>query len=349
MSNVSSSQIVPMNTGYSQLDQFAVRANTPSELSVSIDSTNKLLKDSTLAPKENNITVNKESLEKLFAMFEFAVKAMRSMLAGMGVLPKLPGDLGVQLEVKPGPEAKVAPDAGVQPKVTPKVKAQVKPDLDGKVAVDAGVQPKVTPEAEVKTQVKPGLDGKVAVDARVQPKVTLEAEVRVPVKPGSEVKVMQDKPIQLTISPDGKLVSRPSTTNLNDVAQQNKLSNDINVTVQIQNCHCPHTDGKVAPQPGLTPKVDTPALPTPGLTPRVDTPALPTPGVTPKVHTPPSPRQPVETEVPTPPKEDPKPDTPPIPDVTSPAPDDLDDDFGGQSHTRFDNHLTARSGLRRRF
>lgn len=89
MSNVSTQQFMPMNTGYAQLNQSSVQADKTPELSPSMDSVNKFLKDTNPASKDTHVPMNKESLEKLFAMFEFAVKAMRSMLAGMGVLPKL--------------------------------------------------------------------------------------------------------------------------------------------------------------------------------------------------------------------------------------------------------------------
>lgn len=90
MSNVSTKPFVPMNTEYPHLNQPSVQVNKPLELSPSADNVSKFLKDSSPAPKENNLTINKESLEKLFAMFEFAIKAMRSMLAGMGCCPRCP-------------------------------------------------------------------------------------------------------------------------------------------------------------------------------------------------------------------------------------------------------------------
>lgn len=273
MSNVSNKQFMPMNTNYARLNQPSVQADKSLELSPSMDGMNKLFKDRSPAPKENSVPMNKESLEKLFAMFEFAVMAMRSMLAGMGVLPRLPGELDAQSQAKPG--------------------------LDGKSA----------------------LDGKATVDAGEQTEGTLEADAKVAVKPGSEVKVMLDKkPAQLTISPDGKLTSTHSTTSPNELAQRNRLAPDINVTVQVQNCHRPHTDEKVAPQPPVTPALD-----------KQPSPQSP---VTPALDTTPSPQPPV---------------TPPTLDLTSPAPDDLVDDFSGHSQTRFDNHRANRPSLRPRF
>lgn len=270
MTNVSNKQFMPMNKPYAQLDRSSVQADKPLELAPPVDSVNKFLKDGSPAPKENSVLMNKESLEKLFAMFEFVVKAMRSMLAGMGVFAKLPGELDAQPQVRPG--------------------------VDG----------------------KSGLDGKATVDAGEKTKGTLEAEAKVAVKPGSEVIAMQDKkPAQLTISPDGKLNSTYSTTSPNDLAQRNRLSS---VTVQVQNCHCPHTDEKVAPQPSVTPALD-------------KQPSRQSP-VTPGLDTTPSPQPPV---------------TPPNPDLTSPAPDDLVDDFSGHSQTRFDNHRANRPSPRSRF
>ncbi|MGY2139672.1 hypothetical protein ACW9I8_23930 [Pseudomonas reactans] len=273
MTNVSNKQFMPMNKHYAQLDQSSVQADKPLELAPPVDSVNKFLRDGSPAPKENSVLMNKESLEKLFAMFEFVVKAMRSMLAGMGVFAKLPGELDARSQVRLG--------------------------LDG----------------------KSGLDGKATVDAGEQTKGTLEADAKVVVKPGSEVIVMQDKkPAQLTISPDGKLNSTYSTTSPNDLAKRNRPSSDINVTVQVQNCHCPHTDEKLAPPPSVTPALDKQPSPQSSVTSGLDTTPSPQPSV-----------------------------TPPTPDLTSPAPDDLVDDFRGHSQTRFDNHRADRASPRSRF
>ncbi|MCD7083040.1 hypothetical protein LRQ11_31490, partial [Pseudomonas sp. MAFF 311095] len=164
MSNVSTKQFVPMNTDYAQLNQSSVPMNKPLELTSSTDSANKFLKDSHPAPKENNVSVNKESLEKLFAMFEFAVKAMRSMLAGMGVLPKLPGELDAQPQLKPGADSKVVADTGVSDKGTPETdaKTKTKPGPDAKVTTNTNtsVPSKLVTEGDTKASTKPEQDSK---------------------------------------------------------------------------------------------------------------------------------------------------------------------------------------------
>lgn len=336
MSNVSTQKFIPMNTGYAQLNQSSVQTNKTPELSPSMDSVNKFLKDTNPASKDTHVPMNKESLEKLFAMFEFAVKAMRSMLAGMGVLPKLPGESDAQPQVKPGPDAKVVEDTAAQSKVAPAAdtKPKVMPAADNKVATDAGVQPKVTAEADTKPKVMPGADNKVAMDTGVQPKVTPQADAKAKVEPKLDTQVTPDRPAQVTVTPDGKPNAKQVTTTLTDVAQQNKLSSDINVTVQVQNCHCPHTDEKTPPQPRLTSKVD--ARPTPPLVvmPKVETQPAPQPAVTPKVDAQPTPPLVVTPKI----------DTKPTPEITSPAPDNLADDFARHSHSRF-----SRSSLRSRF
>ncbi|NWC76801.1 hypothetical protein HX823_22235 [Pseudomonas sp. P7759] len=397
MSNVSTQKFVPMNTGYTQLNQPSVQMDKAPGLSPSMDSVSKFLKDTNPASKDTHVPMNKESLEKLFAMFEFAVKAMRSMLAGMGVLPKLPGEADAQPQVKPGPDAKVVADTAAQSKVAPAAdtKPKVMPAADNKVATDTGVQPKVTAEADTKPKVMPGADTKVAMDTGVQPKVTPQADARAKVEPKLDTHVTPDRPAQVTITPDGKPNAKQVTTTLTDVAQQNKLSSDINVIVQVQNCHCPHTDEKTppqprhaqpviapkvdvqptpplvvtptvetkpAPQPAVTPKIDAQPTPPPVVTPKVETKPAPQPAVTPKVDAEPTPPLVVMPKVetkPTPPsvvtpKVDAQPtpppvvtpniDTKPTPEITSPAPDNLADDFARHSHSRF-----SRSSLRSRF
>lgn len=290
MSNVSNKQFLPMNTHYAQLNQPSVQADKSLELSASMDSMNKFLKDSGPAPKENSVPMNKESLEKLFTMFEFMVKAMRSMLAGMGVLPRQPGELDAQPQVKPG--------------------------------------------LDTKTTVLPGTDAKVVPDAKAEHKVAPEADTKTLVKPGSEVKVMPDGRTQMTTSPDGKLDAQPARPSLIPEDYKNKLSSDVNVTVQVQNCHCPHTGEKVTPQPPVTPGLDTKPSPQPPLMPALDKQPSPQLPVSPGLDTNPSPQPPV---------------TPSIPDLTCPAPDDLVDDFSCHSQTRFDNHRANRPSLRSRF
>lgn len=290
MSNVSNKQFLPMNTHYAQLNQPSVQADKSLELSASMDSMNKFLKDSGPAPKENSVPMNKESLEKLFTMFEFMVKAMRSMLAGMGVLPRQPGELDAQPQVKPG--------------------------------------------LDTKTTVLPGTDAKVVPDAKAEHKVAPEADTKTLVKPGSEVKVMPDGRTQMTTSPDGKLDAQPARPSLIPEDYKSKLSSDVNVTVQVQNCHCPHTGEKVTPQPPVTPGLDTKPSPQPPLMPALDKQPSPQLPVSPGLDTNPSPQPPV---------------TPSIPDLTCPAPDDLVDDFSCHSQTRFDNHRANRPSLRSRF
>nr|WP_314568292.1 hypothetical protein [uncultured Pseudomonas sp.] len=379
MSNVSMKPFVPMNTEHAQLNQPSVQVNKPLELSSVADNVSKFLKDSGTAPKENNLTVNKESLEKLFAMFEFAVKAMRSMLAGMGVLPKMPGELDAQSQMKPGLDPKVVADTNGRPKIEPQTDArtQMKPSVDPKVIADTSVAPKVEPQTDARTQVKPGPDPKVVADTNVKPGIEPLVDAKTPVKPGPDLKVKPDGHTQGTMTPDGKLATQPAITSLTDTAQNNKLSSEINVTVQVQGCHCPHTGEKIAPQPALVPKVDVqPALPalvtpkvdaqpasptvvnpkvdkqpspTSTVIPKLDTPPLLQPQVTPATVNKPEPKTPATPAEPSSTTVDPTPEPQPAPDLTAPAPDDVVNDSSRYSRSRFDDHRAARPSLRSRF
>ena len=282
MSNVSTKQFVPMNTDYAQLNQSAVPMNNPRELTSSTDSANKFLKDSHPAPKENNVSVNKESLEKLFAMFEFAVKAMRSMLAGMGGLPKLPGELDAQPPLKPGADSKVVADTGVSDKGTPETdaktktkpgpdakvttntsvpsklvpeadtKAKTKPEQDSKATTQTSVPPKLVTEGDAKAKTKPEQDSKATTQTSVLPKLVTEGDAKANTKPGQDSKAATTTSVPLTLLPS----SKPELSPLTRVEQNNKQSSEINLTVQVQGCHCPHTGEKVAPQPLVTTNVD---------------------------------------------------------------------------------------------
>ena len=360
MSNVSTNSFVPVNTNYAPLNQSSVPADKPLEVSPSVDNLSKFLKDTSSAPKESNMPLNKESLEKLFTMFEFAIKAMRSMLAGMGVLPKPSGELDAQSQVKPGPDSKTVPNAKTEHKVVPgtDTKTTVLPGTDAKTVPNAKTEHKVAPGTDTKTTVLPGTDTKIVPDAKTEHKVAPEADTKAQVQPGPEVKVLPDGRAQVTITPDGKPGTLLAKTLPGSVDNKNKLSSDINVTVQVQNCHCPHTGEKVAPQPPVMPGLDKQPLPQPPVTPGLDKQPLPQPPVTPGLDTQPLPQPPVMPGLDTQPLPQPPvtpgldtqplpqpPVTPPTPDLTCPAPDDL----VSHSQMRFDNHRANRPGLRSRF
>lgn len=248
MPNVSRQQFMPGSTDYAQLGHSSVRVNKSLEgaPSASVGNLNTSLKDGRPASTEHTVSVNKESLEKLFALFEFAVKAMRSLLAGMGRLPSLAGELEAQHPVTPGPDAKVAPDADAQPQVMSSVDNQ--------------------------PQVRPGVQRRVS-----------------------------DRSAQVTLAPGGKL--------------NTQLTPDINVTVQVQTCHCPHTDEGVAPQAQPALKVDSQPSPPPPLT-----------------------LTPLDLQS----------DTRPTPDLSRPAPHETDD-FNRHSGGLSGNPRAARPSLRSRF
>ncbi|WP_411379129.1 hypothetical protein [Pseudomonas sp. MPB26] len=374
MSNVSTKQFVPMNTEHAPLTHSPAQVNKPLDVSSSTGSVRKFLNDSSPAQKENNVTVNKEALEKLFVIFEFALKVMRSMLAGMGVLPKLPDELQAQPHVTSGPDSRIVADAGAKPGTAPQMDAgtQVKSGPDPKGVADAGVKPETAPQMDAGTQVKSGPDPKGVADAGVKPGTAPQMDAGTQVKSGPAVKVVPHGPTQVTLASDGKHVTKPATASTTDSAQNNKLSSEINVTVQVQGCHCPHTGEKVALQPGLNPRsdaqalspaliapkadsqpaspavvapaVDKQALPVSTVMPKLDTSSSISPQVTPLTVEKPEPRPPVSPDAPTPATVDPKPDTRPTPDFTAPAPDGLDDDARIHSRNR-----SARPSLRSRF
>ncbi|MBV4451638.1 MULTISPECIES: hypothetical protein [Pseudomonas] len=310
MSNVSTKPFAPMNAEYAKPHQPSVPVNKPLEVSSSASSVSEFLQHTGRAAEENTVTVNKETMERLFAMFEYAVKAMRSMLAGMGVLPKLPGEQIAQAQSKLG--------------------------ADSKVVSHANAKPHIEPQTDAKPQVKPGPDVKVRPFGRTQ----------------------------LATGPDGQLSARPATPPLAESAQTNKPSADINVSVQVQNCHCPQTGEKVAREPALTPRIDAPSSSPVAVTTQIDNPPSPQSTANPKRDDTPSP-QPhvtpatVDKAEPKPPAErdattltpvEPQPETPTTPDLTSPAPDDLEDAPVRHSRRRPDEHRTAaRPSLRSRY
>ncbi len=180
MSNVSSKQYVPMVTEPTTLNHSPVPVNKPLPVSHSADSVSQFLRDSSPAQKENNVTLNKESLEKLFAMFEFALKAMRSMLAGMGVLPRLPSELQAQPHVMPGPDPKAVADAGVKPRTAPHMQTgtQVKPGPQVKVMPNGPAPLALAPDG--KHVAKPAMAS--TTDAAQNTKLPSEIKVTVQVQ-----------------------------------------------------------------------------------------------------------------------------------------------------------------------
>jgi hypothetical protein len=188
MSNLSINTSVPMNPDYRSLDREQGGVNKPRNNLLPNSFSNAVVRDHDAGSKDSNVTVTRDSLQKLFEMFDSVVKAMRNMLATQGSLPK--------------PMSEVVP----LPKVPP----------------EAGPPPKVVPEANPALKVAPAPVPKVQVDSGILAKVM----------PGPLPEVRRD--------------AQP----------QNKPMNDINVTVQVANCHCPHPEAKVAPHTTVTREID---------------------------------------------------------------------------------------------
>lgn len=83
MSNLSINTTVPMNTDYRPLDREQVVNKSRDNQTLNVLSTT-VIRNNDLGPKDSNVTVSKDALEKLFEMFDFAFKAIRSMLAAQG-------------------------------------------------------------------------------------------------------------------------------------------------------------------------------------------------------------------------------------------------------------------------
>lgn len=227
MSNISTPPFALTNEHYAHVDQRAAPLSNSHAPSTSTNSVNKFSVDSKPTPTENNMSVNKESLEKLVAMFEFAIKAMRSMLASLGMLPKLPGELDAQSPLTPG--------------------------LDAKDVAHASTQPRVASQSDIEPNAVPGADAKVVSGAGAQPKVAPQADTKARVRPS-----------QVTLAPEGALNALPTTTfhtDHTDVEPKNKWASDINVTVQVHNYQCPHTDENVALPRRPLPRLDTQSSP----------------------------------------------------------------------------------------
>ncbi|NWE41095.1 hypothetical protein HX875_16585 [Pseudomonas yamanorum] len=310
MSNLSINTSVPMNLDYRSLDQEQGGVNKPRNNLLPNSFSNAVVRDHDAGSKDSNVTVTRDSLQKLFEMFDSVVKAMRNMLATQGSLPK--------------PMSEVVP----LPKVPP----------------EAGPAPKVVPEANPALKVAPAPVPKVQADLGVLAKVM----------PGPLPEVRRD------------------------AEPQNKPMNDINVTVQVANCHCPHPEAKVAPRTTVTreidgratvvphspvkPGVDANTLVVPNLPilPQVDTKTLVLPqspvkpgndGKTPLIPQPPV-KSEVDKKTPIVPQPDVTPDVRPTPepDLTAPGPaeDCSTNSFNKYNRSRFDSPRQFDNGRRTR-
>ena len=266
-----------------------------------------LLKNNPAVGSDGTVTLNKDALEKLFEMFEYAFKTIRNMLSGQGGMPRL------------------IPDAGPQPK----------PEREG----DALVKDKTGSQATV---LNTALKDKAGTQSEV-----LKTVLKDKAGTNPEVSTQKDTPANNPAVPNSTLTVTPKPQTLTefrfreptlhkDVQVNNRSNSDVNVTVQVMNCHCPHPDAPnprapVPPKPNapkvlVSPKPDAPVSPNP------DAPVPPTPGAL----VPPSPDAPIL----------PTPDTP-TSDVTSPGP--AKDDFLLETTGRrrvYDNDWRSHPGRR---
>jgi len=343
-----------------------------------------LLKNNPAVGSDGTVTLNKDALEKLFEMFEYAFKAIRNMLSGQGGMPRLIPDADpqpkperegdAQLKDKAGSHATVLntvlkDKAGTQPKVlntTLKDKAGTQPEVLNTTLKDkAGTQPEVlktilkdkagTQPEVLKTVLKDKAGTQPEVlNTALKDKTETQSEVLKTVlkdKAGTnpEVSTQKDTPANNPAVPNSTLTVTPKPQTLTefrlreptlpkDVQVNNRSNSDVNVTVQVMNCHCPHPDvpnprAPVPPKPNaptvlvspnpdvpVSPKPDAPISPKPGapVSPKPDAPVPPKPGApvspNPGAPVPPNPDAPIL----------PKPGTP-TPDITAPGP--AEDDF----------------------
>jgi len=175
-----------------------------------------------------------------------------------------------------------------------------------------------------------------------------------------------------------KVVPAPSPEVRRDAQPQNKPMNDINVTVQVANCPCPHPEAKVAPHTTVTREIDgrTAVVPHSPVKPGVDanTQVVPNLPIKPQVDaktlvlpqspvkpgndgkTPLIPQPPVKSEVdkktPIVPQPDVTPDVrpKPEPDLTAPGPaeDCSTNSFNKYNRSRFDSSRQFDNGRRAR-
>jgi hypothetical protein len=326
-----------------------------------------LLKNNPAVGSDGTVTLNKDALEKLFEMFEYAFKAIRNMLSGQGGMPRLIPDAGpqpkperegdAQLKDKAGSHATVLntalkDKAGTQPEVLNtalKDKAGTQPEVLNTTLKDkAGTQPEVLKTVlKDKAGTQPEVLNTALKDkAGTQPEV-LKTVLKDKAGTNPEVSTQKDTPANNPAVPNSTLTVTPKPQTLTefrlreptlpkDVQVNNRSNSDVNVTVQVMNCHCPHPDvpnprAPVPPKPNaptvlVSPNPDAPVSPKP------DAPVPPTPGAL----VPPSPDAPIL----------PTPDTP-TSDVTAPGP--AKDDFLLETTGRrrvYDNDWRSHPGRR---
>jgi hypothetical protein len=259
-----------------------------------------LLKNNPAVGSDGTVTLNKDALEKLFEMFEYAFKTIRNMLSGQGAMPRL------------------IPDAGPQPKPEREGDALVKDKTGSQATVlNTALKDKAGTQSEV---LKTVLKDMAGTQAEV-----LKTVLKDKAGTNPEVSTQKDTPANNPAVPNSTLTVTPKPQTLTefrfreptlhkDVQVNNRSNSDVNVTVQVMNCHCPHPDvpntrAPVPPKPNaptvlVSPKPDAPVSPNP------DAPISPNPDA----PTPPNPDAPIL----------PKPGTP-TPDITAPGP--AEDDF----------------------
>ncbi|WP_226478389.1 adhesin [Pseudomonas sp. MWU16-30323] len=285
MSNLSVNNFPRLNNDLNQQNADLSKSVDKSAGEIRATTPGTILKNNPAGLTDGTVTFNKDALEKLFEMFEYAFKAIRNMLFGQGGMPEL------------------VPDAGLLPKPEKSSDPLVKNKADSNSNV---------PNTAAKD--KSGTHPEVSVQK--------DKPANNPAVPHSEVKETP-KPL-----PEHR---RPDPASGKDVQPNSRSSSDVNVTVRVMSCHCPHPDATKPVPPTPDVPMPVPDVPAP---PKFDAPMAPKPGVS----LPPKPDAPKPAA--------PKPDKP-EPDITSPGPSEDYFEFESSSGRRtFDSDWRFNPGRR---
>ena len=273
MSNLPINNAVSMNQNYLPQEREMPAADKSRDPLLSKVFTNSVVLDNGAAQKHGNVMVNRDALERLFDMFESAIRAIRSMLAGHDVMPKSLPDTGALKKTLPesGPDSTLNPDKALKPlpkagselKTAPEAdpKAQILSDIAKKMLPNAGAQPQVPASSTDKSKssadpqpantpagapVKSG-DAKVdekklsEIVSKALPDASVQPQVSSPIKPQSTLPANEaDKPIK----PDAKSFSEIAAKALQDARMRAKVTPEAKSQTQVS----PDADFKARPE-----------------------------------------------------------------------------------------------------
>ncbi|MGA9704626.1 hypothetical protein [Pseudomonas sp.] len=259
MSNLPITNSVSMNQNYLPQARELPKADKARDPLLSKAFTNAVV-DNSAALKDGNVMINRDALERLFDMFESAVRAIRTLLSNQGILPKSTPDADPLKKAlsESSPDLKLNSDKSLKPgnkmdsKLTTAAEANAKTKLLSNAASTLVMGEGTQPQAPATGTLKSKLPSEPASDkpqtAAMTPKALkadtkLLSDIAAKAMPDAHSraellsgKTKSTSPVDVTpkeIKADGKSLSEIAAKALSDAAKQVKVTPETKTLLPV--------------------------------------------------------------------------------------------------------------------